>query len=118
MNMVKDLLTREELRYIKRTLELLPEDAPVTFEIWSIGYNKDKVVADSNLLLRAFTELDEAVEYTKTITMRSIINADEDGVYDNPDINRIAVEVTTAIDDCESRTINLGTLYRKMIRLT
>jgi hydroxymethylpyrimidine pyrophosphatase-like HAD family hydrolase len=117
MNMVKDLLTREELRYIKRVLELLPEDTPVTYEIGAIGYNKDKAIMSTELFLRVFNELDEAIEYTKAITVLTIMNADTGETYDNTTINRISVEVSATIDDYENRTINLGTVYRKIINL-
>jgi hypothetical protein len=117
MNMIKDLLTREELKYIKRVLELLPEDTLVTYEISAMGYSKDKAVIDTELLLRVFSELDEAVEYTKAITVLTIMNVDTGELYDNTAINRISIEVLATIDDYENRTINLGTVYRKIINL-
>jgi hypothetical protein len=45
------------------------------------------------------------------------MNADTGETYDNTTINRISVEVSATIDDYENRTINLGTVYRKIINL-
>jgi hypothetical protein len=114
MNMVKDLLTREEQRYIKKILEILPEDAPIAYEVWAIGYY-NKEVTDVAFLLQVFTEPEEAIEYTKsaaiTDTMQIVAEADFDTNIAT-EINRISVEVETVIDDTENDTVNLCTIYK------
>ncbi len=116
MNLVKDLLTREEQRYIKRMLEILPEDAPITYEVWAIGYF-NRTITDTAFLLRVFTEPEDAIEYAKTAAPQELkqilIEADFDVNTVTPAINAIAIEAETVIDDNDEGTINICTIYKK-----
>lgn len=114
MNMVKDLLTREEQRYIKKILEILPEDAPITYEVWAIGYY-NKTITDVAFLLQVFNEPEEAIEYTKSEALRDTMQIVAEADFENNithEINRISVEVETVIDDNDDGTINLCTIYK------
>ena len=114
MNMVKDLLTREEQRYIKRILEILPEDAPIAYEVWAIGYY-NKVATDLAFLLQVFNDPEEAIEYTKIVALRDILQIVAEADFDTntaANINRISIEVETVIDDNDDGTVNLCTIYR------
>ncbi len=111
MNMVKDLLTKEEQRSIHRMLELLPEEAPLCYEVWGIGY-LNRRSTDNTFLLRVFTDPEDAIEYAKTEApqelRRILLEADLST------FNAVALEVETVIDDTEEGTVNICTLYKKM----
>lgn len=111
MSMVKDLLTKEEQRSIHRMLEILPEDAPLCYEVWAIGYYNRRVT-DNTFLLRVFTDPEDAIDYAKTEApqelRRILLEADL------TDFNAVALEVETTVDDNEEGTINICTLYKKM----
>jgi hypothetical protein len=114
LNVVKDLLTRDEQRYIKKILEILPEDAPIAYEVWAIGYY-NKEVTDVAFLLQVFTEPEDAIEYTKSEALRDAMQIVAEADFDNnitTEINRISVEVETVIDDNADSTINLCTIYK------
>jgi hypothetical protein len=114
MNMVKDLLTREEQRYIKKILEILPEDAPIAYEVWAIGYY-NKTTTDVAFLLQVFNEPEEAVEYAKLGAIRDAMQVVAEADFDinvTHEINRISVEVETVIDNNENGTVNICTIYK------
>ena len=116
MCIVKDLLTREEQRYIKRILEILPEDAPVAYEVWAIGYY-NKVATGLASLLRMFDSPEEAIEYTKTMDMRQIVSeTDLSANTVTTEINRISVEVETVIAN-DDDTMNICTIYKKVFAI-
>jgi hypothetical protein len=114
MSIVKDLLTREEQRYIKRTLEILPEDAPICYEVWAIGYYNRKVT-DNTFLLRVFTDPEDAIEYAKSEASQELRRILLEADLTN--FNAVALEVETVIDDNEEGTINICTLYKKMFMI-
>lgn len=111
MSIVKDLLTKEEQRSVHRMLELLPEDAPLCYEVWAIGYYNRRVT-NNTFLLRVFTDPEDAIEYAKTEApqelRRILLEADLTA------FNAVALEAETVIDDNEEGTINICTLYKKM----
>ena len=111
MSIVKDLLTREEQRSVHRMLEILPEDTPLCYEVWAIGY-LNRRVTDNTFLLRVFTDPEDAIEYAKAEApqelKRILLEADLST------FNAVALEVETVIDDNEEGTINICTLYKKM----
>ena len=98
MSIVKDLLTREEQRSIHRMLEILPEDAPLCYEVWAIGYH-NRTITDTTFLLRVFTDPEDAIEYAKLDApqelRRILLEADLSA------FNAVALEVETVIDDNE-----------------
>jgi hypothetical protein len=111
MSIIKDLLTREEQRSVHRMLEILPEDAPVCYEVWAIGYY-NRTITDTVFLLRVFSDPEDATDYAKQEApqelRRILLEADLST------FNAIALEVETVIDDNEEGTINICTLYKKM----
>ena len=98
MCIVKDLLTREELRHVKRTLELLSEDTPVSYEVWAISNTEQET------LLRRFDEASAAVYYANTV---NILETTID-----TDIDYVTIEVETVIDDMRGSTISIGTIFK------
>lgn len=125
MTNVKDLMDNEELmQYILEDLEDFPENSPVTYEVWALGYDRFEAITDSELLLAEFSNPDKAVEYAKQITLADIVHkASEEstGIEQNIDLDHISVEVETVLsdpyDEFVGGTINVGSIYKKEISL-
>ena len=109
MCIVKDLLTKEELRHIKRVLEFLPEEAPISYEVWVIGHNNNHNI---ETMLRAFENSLEAIEYAKDVELLDAINAIAGDNYFDYGTDYVFVEVETVIDDNKGGTMNIGTVYK------
>lgn len=117
MSMVKDLMNNEELvRNITEDLEDFDEYAPVTYEVWTIGYNEEDVVNGTDMLMGTFDDPDKAVEYATNLTLADIIHqaAEEDnGMESNTTTSYISIEVETVVDDEDEGTMNIGTIYKR-----
>ena len=109
MYMVKDLLTKEELKHIKRVLEILPEEAPISYEVWAIGYANN---SKQETLLRRFDDSQEAIDYADSMYLLDAINAIAGANRFNYSTDYVFVEVETVIDDTKDGTINVGTIYK------
>ena len=109
MCIVKDLLTKEDLRHIKRVLEILPEEAYISYEVWAIGYANN---SKKETLLRTFSTQTEAIAYTDDITPLDAINAIAGDNYFNYDTDYVFVEVEATIDNKKGGTINIETVYK------
>lgn len=109
MCIVRDLLTKEELRHIKRVLQILPEEAPISYEVWAIGYANN---SKKEILLRSFEESREAIKYTDTVTLLDAVNAIAGDNSFNYGTDYVFVEVETVIADNKGGTINIGTVYK------
>ena len=112
MCIVKDLLTKEEVRHIKRVLEILPEDAPIHYEVWAIGRHNHHNV---ETLLRTFDESYEAVDYADNLYLLDAITAIAGDAYFNYSTDCVFVEVSTVIDNNIGGTMNIGTCYKKAL---
>lgn len=109
MCIVRDLLTKEDLRHLKRALQILPEDAPVSYEVWAIGSANN---SRQEKLLRRFEDPKEAVIYTEAIYLLDAITAVAGANRFNYDTDYVFVEVEAVIDDTKGSTINIGTIYK------
>lgn len=112
MCIVKDLLTKEDLRHIKRVLEILPEEAPISYEVWAIGRHSRHNV---ETVMRTFDESWEAIEYAESLPLLDAINAIAGDAYFNYSTDCVFIEVTTAIDNSRGSTMNIGTIYKKAL---
>jgi hypothetical protein len=125
MTNVKDLMNNEELmKHIVEDLEDFPEDSPVTYEVWALGYNHLDELTDSELLLATFEDPDKAVEYAKQLTLADIVykaSEEDTDIEQADDIDYISVEVETVLSDPDDEfvggTINIGTVYKKEISI-
>ena len=109
MCIVKDLLTKEELRHMKRALQILPEDAPVSYEVWAIGYTNNN---RKETLLNSFDNSQEAVDYADAVYLSDAITAIVGNNRFNYGTDCVFVEVETVIDDTKGSTVNIGTIYK------
>ena len=109
MCIVKDLLTREDLKHIKHTLEILPEDAPISYEVWAIGYTNNN---KKEILLRRFEDSSAAVDYASKVYLLDAVNAIAGNNTFNYATDYVFIEVETVIDDTRGSTVNLGTIFK------
>jgi hypothetical protein len=109
MCIVKDLLTKEELRQVRRALQILPEEAPVFYEVWAIGYANNSKQAT---WLRKFEEFQEAIAYADTVYLLDAITAITGNNRFNYDTDYVFVEVETVVEDTKGSTINISTIYK------
>lgn len=98
----------------------VPEDVPVAYEVWAIGYNEDGTVDESEMYITAFTDPDEAVAYAKGITAADVLTFAEEspvGSEAYADIEGIIIEVETVVLDENNDSVNIGTVYRNELEL-
>ena len=98
----------------------IPEDVPVAYEVWAIGYDEDGTVDDSEMYITAFTDPDEAVAYAKGLTAADILTLAEESPVGSDaytDIEGIIVEVETTVLDENNDSVNIGTVYRTKLEL-
>lgn len=119
---LKEIMETEDLaKHIAEDIDDIPVDAPITYEVWAIGYNNDSVVTDSELLLSEFNDPDKAIEFAKTVSLATIVHqaAEEDnGTVPNETVSYIQVEVETAVEDSDiNETMNIGTIYKRILRI-
>jgi hypothetical protein len=121
MSMVKDLMNNEELvRSITEDLEDFDENTPVTYEVWTMGYNNNGSITDTEMLVSIFTDPDEAVKCAANLTLADIVHQasiEDDNKEMLVDISYISVEVETVVEDDNSCGMNIGTIYKKTIYL-
>ena len=118
---IKDLVSNEDLnQYITDDLEDFDIDTPVTYEVWTIGYNKDNMITDSEMFVAEFVYPDEAVAYANKLTLADIVHkAAEDpvGVVDYEEVEYISIEIETVVDEGVGETMNVGTIYKRELWL-
>jgi hypothetical protein len=116
INTVKDFMENEELnQFVTEDLEDFEDDTVVTYEVWAIGYDEDDAVTDTDLYLGEFNDPDQAVDVAKKLTLSDIIQraSEEDNVVPDEPVSRISIEVETVIENEESETMNVGTIYKR-----
>lgn len=93
----------------------VPEDVPVSYEVWAIGYDEEDQATDAELLLAIFDDPDQAVYYAKELTLADVVNFAADDECDvTTEVYSIHIEVETVVPDAEG-TINIGTIYKKTL---
>jgi hypothetical protein len=121
MTNIKDLMNNEELmQHIAEDLEDFDDCAPVTYEVWTIGYNEADVVNGTDMLIGEFDDPDEAIKCATNLTLADIIHqaAEEDnGKEPTTHTSYISIEVETVVADDDEGTMNIGTIYRRDICL-
>jgi hypothetical protein len=114
-----DLLTDETLNEVLDSIEEIPEDAEVSYEVWALGYY-DEGITDVELLLGTFEDPDAAVQYASIIQLADIeehIRTEQLDEFLLKDLSHISIEVETVIDTDEDESMNVGTVYARKIHL-
>ena len=96
----------------------VPEDIPVMYEVWAVGYDEENNITEAEVLLGTFTDPDEAVSLAKDITLPEVVNIAADDQCDiTTEIYTISVEVETVVPEEDGSTMNIGTIYKKQIQV-
>ena len=118
MTTVKDLFENEELmNSIVEDIEDFPEDTEVLYAVWALGCDIEDEPTNNEYLIGEFADPDEAMKCAKEFTLEKF-NAE----YEKPhtDIAYLSIEVETVVgdpDDEDGGTMNIGTIYSKVIWL-
>lgn len=97
----------------------VPEDIPVTYEVWAIGYDEENCVTDAELLLGTFTDPDEAVCFAKGLTLPDVVNLAADDQCDiTTEVYTISIEVETVVPEEDGGTMSVGTIYKKTLEVS
>lgn len=98
-----------------------PEDIPVLYEVWAIGFDEEDELTGASMIIRTFNDPDQAVEYAKSVTLAEVVNlaAEEDYgdlAYENHYIS-IEVETVVPAGDEDDMSMNVGTVYKRRIQI-
>jgi hypothetical protein len=98
-------------------IEETPTDAPVSYEVWAIGYDEEDKVTDAEMLLGTFDDPDMAVSYAKNLVLADVVNLAADDECDvTTEVHSISIEVETVVPG-EEAPMNIGTVYKKTIEI-
>ena len=108
--------TNEMVNQLVCDIDEITEDSNPVYEVWAIGYDENNAVTDAEMLIKEFSDPDEAVKYAQQLTLADIVHmsAEEDnGVPPTGEVEYISVEVETVITDFEGDSMNVGTVFKK-----
>lgn len=95
----------------------IPDDVPVTYEVWAIGYDDEDCVTEAELLLGTFEDPDEAVSFVRDTALADIIDLAADDEYEfGSQVHHISVEVETVVPG-DDGNMNIGTIYKKTLEI-
>lgn len=107
-----------ELENIVDDIGDISDISQVTYEVWALGYDKDDQITEAELLIKTFSDSDEAVEFAKGISLADIVNhpMEEDFIAETDyEVSYIVIEVETVITNEDAEAVNVGTIYRNTI---
>ena len=94
-------------------------NAEVCYEVWALGYDESGKITDSDLFIKSFYDPDEAVTFAKNLDLSDIVQlaaTEDDSAESFCKVDYISIEVETVVDE-EDGTMNVGTVYRKEIKI-
>lgn len=119
MSTIKDLFENEELmNNIVEDLEDFPEDTPVGYEVWALGYSGDEDASptEDEVLVGEFLDPEEAIAFAEKVNFE-IINELGEGELDS-NTAYFSIEVETVVEDPDGEgTLNLGSVYQRELWL-
>lgn len=99
----------------------VPEDIPVMYEVWAIGFDEEDELTGASMVLGTFDDPDLAVEYAKALTLADVVNLAADDEYADLTVetHSISIEVETVVPspDEEELNMNVGTVYKKRFEI-
>ncbi len=99
----------------------VPEDIPVMYEVWAIGFDEQDELTGASMVLGTFEDPDMAVEYAKALTLADVVNLAADDEYADLTVetHSISIEVETVVpsDDEDELNMNVGTVYKKRLEI-
>jgi hypothetical protein len=99
----------------------IPEDVPVFYEVWAIGYDEEDELTGASMILSTFNDPDMAVDYAKALTLADVVNLAADDEYADLTVetHSISIEVETVVPsiDEDDMNMNVGTIYKKRLEI-
>lgn len=120
INNINDIINNQELvNSIADEITEIPEDSDVSYEVWAIGYNKNREAVGADLLIKTLNDPNEATKFADKLTITDIIDLDDD-IHAGQEITEtsvqsdiISVEIESVVSyDCDD-PVNIGTIYRR-----
>lgn len=108
------LLNEEAVSAVLDSINEIPEDSDVHYEVWALGYDEYDYVTAAELLLGTFEDPDEATKYADAITCLEIRKLDKEELF-TKHADMISVEVETVVDMEDEGTMNVGTVFKKSL---
>ena len=112
-NKIVNLVTDDTVNEILSDIEDLSADSNVTYEVWTIGYDKDGNITDAEMLLETFEDPDEAVKYATEVKWSDIRHLDDEDMFIDTS-SMLTVEVETVVTD-DDGSMNVGTIFTKIL---
>lgn len=95
----------------------VPEDVPVTYAVWAIGYDEMNEPSGAVLELGTFEDPDQAVSFARDTSLADVVNLAADDDYEiEHNTHYISIEVETVVGEDEE-SMNVGTVFKKKIDL-
>jgi hypothetical protein len=96
-----------------------PADIPVSYEVWAIGYDSENEATNAELQLAAFDDPDLAVKFAESVSLAEIVHlaAEYDCDVQEDDVSYISVEIEAVVPDEDEFSMNIGTVYKKVIEI-
>lgn len=95
----------------------VPEDVPVVYTVWAIGYDEVSEPSGAAMVLGTFDDPDQAVSFARDTSLADIVNLAADDDYEiERSTHYISVEVETVVGEDEE-SMNVGTVFKKKIEL-
>ena len=87
----------------------MPEDIPVAYEVWAIGFDEEDVPNGASMLLTTFSDPDKAVAYAKELTLAEVVNLAAEDDYDDLtyETHSISIEVETVVPSADEEELNI-----------
>ena len=95
----------------------IPEDVPVVYEVWAIGYDEEDRATEAEMMLATFEDPDQAATFARNIDLADVVElaAADDYIIDDH-AYYLSIEVETVVPDGDD-SMNIGTIYKKTIEL-
>ena len=117
MTTVKELFENNDLmNNIVEDMEDFVPAAEIFYVVWALGYDRADEITNTEVLLGEFEDSDEAIKYVEELTINDITSQ----LKTTTGIAYFSVEVETVIadpDDEDGGTMNIGTIYRKELKV-
>ena len=97
-----------------------PEDVPVAYEVWAIGFDEEDELTGTSMILNTFADPDLAVKYAKEVTLAEVVNMTAEADYEDLTVETqsISIEVETVVpSDDDDMNMNVGTVFKKRIQI-
>ena len=109
-----NLITNDTINEVLASIDEVPADSAVGYEVWALGYECDGEMSDTEVLLKTFDDPNDAILYATNIKWQDIrqFAGAEDFIKTS---DMISVEVETVVTDEDGDAMNVGTIFCKTL---